>query len=64
VPNEDRVSRPMAATFSLVMLATTRAGDAYTFRDLEGMYREAGFASVTQAPVPNGAHTVVTGHAH
>jgi 2-polyprenyl-3-methyl-5-hydroxy-6-metoxy-1,4-benzoquinol methylase len=61
VPNEDRVSPPMAAGFSLVMLATTPSGDAYTFRDLEAMYREAGFAHVTAHPVPTGPHTVVMG---
>ena len=61
VPNEDRVSPPMAAGFSLVMLATTPSGDAYTFRDLEAMYREAGFSHVTAHPVPTGPHTVVMG---
>jgi 2-polyprenyl-3-methyl-5-hydroxy-6-metoxy-1,4-benzoquinol methylase len=61
VPNEDRVSPPMAAGFSLVMLATTPSGDAYTFRELEAMYREAGFAQVTAHPVPTGPHTVVMG---
>ena len=44
VPNEDRVSPPMSATFPLVMLATTAAGDAYTFAELEKMLRAAGFA--------------------
>ena len=33
VPNEDRVSPPMAAEFSLTMLANTAGGDAYTFRE-------------------------------
>jgi SAM-dependent methyltransferase len=61
VPNEDRVSPPMAAGFSLTMLASTASGDAYTFRELEQMYRDAGFARVTQHPVPLGPHTVVTG---
>jgi 2-polyprenyl-3-methyl-5-hydroxy-6-metoxy-1,4-benzoquinol methylase len=61
VPNEDRVSPPMAAGFSLTMLATTPSGDAYTFRELEAMYREAGFAHVTAHPVPTGPHTVVMG---
>jgi O-methyltransferase/methyltransferase family protein len=61
VPNEDRVSPPMAASFSLTMLATTPAGDAYTLRDLEAMYREAGFADVTGHPIPTGPHTVVLG---
>jgi hypothetical protein len=45
VPNEDRVSPPMSATFPLVMLATTASGDAYTFAELERMLRVAGFAS-------------------
>jgi O-methyltransferase/methyltransferase family protein len=63
VPNEDRVSPPMSASFSLTMLATTAAGDAYTLRDLEGMYRAAGFDDVAGHPVPTGPHTVVVGHA-
>ena len=45
VPNEDRVSPPMSATFSLAMLATTASGDAYTFAELDGMLRAAGFAT-------------------
>jgi hypothetical protein len=61
VPNEDRVSPPMPASFALVMLTTTESGDAYTFKDLESMYREAGFGRVTSQPVPHGPHTVVTG---
>jgi len=60
VPNEDRVSPPMAASFSLVMLATTAAGDAYTFRELERMLRESGFEGVAAHPVPGSPHTVVT----
>jgi 2-polyprenyl-3-methyl-5-hydroxy-6-metoxy-1,4-benzoquinol methylase len=43
VPNSDRVSPPAAATFSLMMLGTTDAGDAYTFQEFEGMFRNAGF---------------------
>jgi ubiquinone/menaquinone biosynthesis C-methylase UbiE len=45
VPNEDRVSPPMSATFPLVMLATTASGDAYTFAELDRMLRAAGFSS-------------------
>jgi 2-polyprenyl-3-methyl-5-hydroxy-6-metoxy-1,4-benzoquinol methylase len=63
VPNEDRVSPPMPAAFSMTMLTTTPSGDAYTFRELEAMYHEAGFARVTAHPVPTGPHTVVTGFA-
>ncbi len=63
VPNEDRVSPPMPATFSMTMLATTEAGDAYTLREIESMYREAGFTDTAGHPVPTGPHTVVVGHA-
>ena len=61
VPNEDRISPPMAASFSLTMLASTGSGDAYTFRELEAMYHEAGLEHVTPHPVPHGPHTVVIG---
>lgn len=53
VPNEDRISPPMAAAFSLVMLADTDAGDAYTFAEYEKMFRNAGFARTTLHPVPD-----------
>jgi 2-polyprenyl-3-methyl-5-hydroxy-6-metoxy-1,4-benzoquinol methylase len=43
IPNEDRVTPPMHATFSMMMLATTRDGDAYTFAELDAMCRAAGF---------------------
>ena len=62
VPNEDRVTPPMAASFSMTMLASTHSGDAYTYRELEAMYRGAGFDEVTAHPVPSGPHTVVVGH--
>jgi len=61
VPNEDRISPPMAAAFSMTMLASTAAGDAYTFRELESMYREAGLQNVTAHPLPKSPHTVVVG---
>ncbi len=45
VPNEDRVSPPMSATFPLVMLATTASGDAYTFAEFQQILRSAGFTT-------------------
>jgi 2-polyprenyl-3-methyl-5-hydroxy-6-metoxy-1,4-benzoquinol methylase len=44
IPNEDRVTPPMAAGFALIMLADTPAGDAFTFSDLDKMFRNAGFS--------------------
>jgi SAM-dependent methyltransferase len=43
VPNEDRVSPPTPAKFPLMMLASTVAGDAYTFAEYDEMFRAAGF---------------------
>ncbi len=63
VPNEDRVSPPMSASFSLTMLATTAGGDAYTLSELTSMYREAGFDEIVAHTVPTGPHTVVVGRA-
>jgi 2-polyprenyl-3-methyl-5-hydroxy-6-metoxy-1,4-benzoquinol methylase len=63
VPNEDRVSPPMPAAFSLIMLATTAAGDAYTLSELTAMYHQAGFKDVSGIPIPMSPHTVVMGHA-
>ena len=44
VPNEDRVSPAMQASFALMMLATTPAGDAYPYSEYETMFRNAGFS--------------------
>jgi len=43
VPNEDRVTPPDSAGFSLVMLASTPHGDAYTFAEFEAMFKNVGF---------------------
>jgi 2-polyprenyl-3-methyl-5-hydroxy-6-metoxy-1,4-benzoquinol methylase len=49
VPNSDRVSPPTAAAFSMMMLATTPAGDAYTLEELESISKGAGFKRVELA---------------
>ena len=51
VPNEDRVTPPISAAFSLIMLASTPLGDAYTFRELEEMFLDAGFSRCTLHPL-------------
>jgi hypothetical protein len=63
VPNEDRVSPPMSAAFSMTMLASTPAGDAYPLSELSAMYNEAGFSGVTAHPIPMSPQTVVIGRA-
>ena len=52
IPNEDRVSPPVAAAFSLNMLVGTEAGDAYTFLEYERMFANAGFGKTSFHPIP------------
>ncbi len=59
VPNEDRVTPPQAAGFSLTMLAGTPAGDAYTFAELKRMFGNAGFASSEMHELPPSFHRIV-----
>jgi 16S rRNA G966 N2-methylase RsmD len=63
VPNEDRVSPPMPAAFSMTMLTTTTAGDAYTLSELTSMYTDAGYSGITAHPIPMSPHTIVMGFA-
>lgn len=53
----------ITAAFSMVMLTTTAAGDAYTFSELKAMYEEAGFSDVKTRPIPMSPHTIVMGQA-
>lgn len=59
VPNEDRVSPPPAAGFSLVMLGTTPEGDAYTFGEYQEMLTAAGFRDAALHPLPPTAESAV-----
>ena len=62
VPNEDRVSPPDAAAFSVMMLTSTPAGDAYTFSELERMFANAGFSRSTIHPLPPTIQQAVISH--
>lgn len=44
VPNEDRITPPPSAMFSLIMLGSTPKGDAYTFTEFDEMLKTAGFS--------------------
>lgn len=59
VPNEDRVTPPDAAGFSMMMLSGTPSGDAYTFAELERMFANAGFSRSTLHPLPPTIQQVV-----
>jgi SAM-dependent methyltransferase len=62
VPNPDRVSPPPSAAFSLTMLATTPAGDAYTFAELDAMFRAASFSRSEIHPVPPSMEHAIISH--
>ena len=59
-PNDDRVSPLTPARFAITMLQSTAQGDAYTFRELEQMFRKSGFASSTQHMLPSEQSVIVT----
>lgn len=52
IPNDDRVSPPAEAAFSLIMLSSTPSGDAYTFAELKQMFQNAGFSKSEHHPLP------------
>jgi 2-polyprenyl-3-methyl-5-hydroxy-6-metoxy-1,4-benzoquinol methylase len=60
VPNEDRVSPPMSASFAMQTLGGTPSGDAYTFSELSAMLKAAGFTTVTSHPL-QGPETLIVG---
>ncbi|MEZ5425150.1 MAG: class I SAM-dependent methyltransferase [Pyrinomonadaceae bacterium] len=61
IPNDDRISPPAEAMFSLVMLAGTPSGDAYTFAELRRMFENSGFSRNQHIPLtPLPQHLVVS----
>jgi predicted O-methyltransferase YrrM len=52
VPNEDRVSPPTEAAFSMQMLLGTDEGDAYTLSEYQEMFHKAGFMRTGLHPIP------------
>jgi len=63
VPNDDRVSPPVPAMFSMIMLTGTQSGDAYTFAELDKMMRNAGFSKSELHDLPGLPQNVIVSHA-
>lgn len=59
VPNDDRVTPPMVAEFSLIMLATTPEGDAYTLKEYEQVFQAAGFSRTELQALPGSMEQVL-----
>ena len=63
VPNEDRISPPFAATFSMQMLRQTPAGDVYTGAEYEDIFAAAELQVDDVLPLSGAPYTVVVaGH--
>lgn len=60
VPDDDRVTPTMMASFSLMMLGSTAAGDAYTFAEYEQMFAKAGFAKNEMHELPPTQRLIVS----
>ena len=60
VPNEDRISPPMPASFSMEMLLHTPAGDAYTWAEYVPMLEQAGFRDAAVEPVPHSPQSLIS----
>jgi len=59
IPNDDRVSPPVPAQFSMIMLTGTPHGDAYTARQLQSMTKAAGFGQSQFLQVPRSPEQVI-----
>ena len=59
VPDEDRISPPFAAKFSMHMLRQTAAGDTYTATEYEAMFAAAGLQVDQVEPLLGTAYTVI-----
>ena len=59
VPNDDRVTPPDVAAFSMIMLGTTEEGDAYTFAEYQAMFQNSGFAHNKMYPLEGSAQSVI-----
>ena len=62
VPNDDRITPPQAAGFSMQMLGGTPAGDAYTFAELEQMFRNVGFSRSEMHELPLSVERVIVSY--
>ncbi len=60
IPNEDRLTPAMAAKFSIIMLASTPSGDAYTYSQYQSMFKNAGFRSCELHTPPIGEQIVIS----
>jgi ubiquinone/menaquinone biosynthesis C-methylase UbiE len=59
-PNDDRVTPLSPARFAITMLQSTHKGDAYTFRELDSMFRNAGFSAGEHQVLPTEQSVIIS----
>jgi hypothetical protein len=59
VPNEDRISPPAPASFAMMMLCNTPAGDAFTLAEYQQMLTASGFSGIEKLDVPQSPQQLV-----
>jgi SAM-dependent methyltransferase len=59
-PNDDRITPLSPARFAITMLQSTRDGDAYTFRELDSMFRNAGFSNSRHQFLPTDQSVIIS----
>lgn len=59
IPNEDRLTPPDAAAFSMMMLSNTASGEAYAMSDYDRMLDAAGFGARQLTDVPQSAQRLL-----
>lgn len=60
IPDDERVTPTMMASFALTMLGSTAAGDAYTFAEYEQMFAHAGFTKNEMHELPPTQRLIVS----
>jgi ubiquinone/menaquinone biosynthesis C-methylase UbiE len=59
-PNDDRIAPPTPARFAITMLLNTVDGDAYTLRELDALFKKAGFSSSRGEMLPTEQTVIVS----
>jgi hypothetical protein len=49
----------MSASFAMIMLGSTKSGDAYTFSEYDAMFKNAGFAHSEIQGVPKAPQSLI-----
>jgi cyclopropane fatty-acyl-phospholipid synthase-like methyltransferase len=64
IPDDDRLAPPGAPSLALSLLASTPQGDVYTYRELEQMFRRAGFSRTEMRELGPSLQHVVIAYSH